>query len=64
MSGDGHTFEDLYAALASMQNPWRNATMHLETRYNREEAESLIYVVRRFLSRLADRMDEDGLPKA
>ena len=64
MSGDGHTFEDLYAALASMQNPWRNATMHLETRYNREEAESLIHVVKRFLSRLADRMDEDGMPKA
>ena len=64
MSGDGHVFEDLHAALASMQNPWRNATMHLETSYNREDADSLIHVVKRFMSRLAARMDEDGLPLA
>ena len=28
--GDGQTFDEMYATLAAMQNPWRNATMHLD----------------------------------
>ncbi|WP_269713967.1 hypothetical protein [Caulobacter sp. NIBR2454] len=64
MSGDGQLFENAYAALAAMQNPWRNATMHLEQKYTHEEAEHLLRVVRDFLQRLARRMDEDGQPRA
>jgi hypothetical protein len=33
MSGDGQIFEELSAALAATQNPWRNATMHLDQKY-------------------------------
>ena len=64
LNGDGQQFEDAHAALAAMQNPWRNATMHLEQTYTEEEAEHLLRVAKDFLKRLARRMDEDGEPKA
>jgi len=64
MSGDGQLFEDAYAALASMQNPWRNATMHLEQKLTKEEADHLLRVARDFMQRLSRRMDEAGEPKA
>jgi len=38
LSGDGEFFDNAYAALAAMQNPWRNATMHLDQKYTTEEA--------------------------
>ena len=63
LSGDGEFFENAYAALASMQNPWRNATMHLDQKYTVEEARNIFEVVKGFMARLASRMDEDGLPK-
>ncbi len=64
MDGDGATFEDLYAALAGMQNPWRNATMHLDQKYTEEEARDVFDVVRAFMRRLANRCDENGQPLA
>jgi hypothetical protein len=62
--GDGQMFEDLYAALSGMQNPWRNATMHLDQKYTEQEAKDVMDVVRVFMSRLAKRCDEDGKPLA
>jgi hypothetical protein len=64
MTGDGRLFEDAYAALAAMQNPWRNATMHLDQKYTEEEAAYIFTVVRGFMGKLAARCDENGLPKA
>lgn len=64
LSGDGHHFDELYGALAGMQNPWRNATMHLEQTFNEEQAVQVFNVVGAFMRRVADRMDEDGLPLA
>lgn len=64
MRGDGEIFEDLYAALSGMQNPWRNATMHLDQKYTQEEAQHVFDVVKGFMRRLARRCNEDGLPLA
>ena len=64
LRGDGEFFDNAYAALAAMQNPWRNATMHLDQKYTPQEAQHVFDVVRGFMSRLASRMDENGDPKA
>lgn len=53
-------FEEVYASLDSVKNPWRNATMHVEHVYTVEEAENILYAVRAFISKIASRFDEDG----
>jgi hypothetical protein len=47
-----------------MQNPLRNAIMHLDQKYTQEEAKRIFEVVRGFMTRIAIRMDEGGLPFA
>src|ERR1700730_2543733 len=64
MSGDGRYCEEAYAALAAMQNPWRNATMHWDQKYTSEEARHIFEVVGGFMRKLSSRMNEDGLPLA
>lgn len=59
-SGDGELFEDFFASLSAMQNPWRNATMHLDQKYTKEEAKHMMDVIGGFMTRIASRMDEDG----
>jgi hypothetical protein len=63
-SGDGKLFEEFHATLHAMQNPYRNATMHLDARYTPGEAEVIRIVVKAFLEKVAARMNEDGLPLA
>jgi len=38
MSGDAYIFAKLYGAIAAMQNPYRNETMHLDAKYTAPEA--------------------------
>jgi hypothetical protein len=64
MHGDGQFFDNAYAALAGMQNPWRNATMHLDQKYTQDEADHIFEVVRGFMKKIASRMDEEGMPAA
>jgi hypothetical protein len=64
MSGDGEFFEDLYATLDAVKNPWRNSTMHVEEKKTDQEAEHIFVAVRGFMMRLSSRMDEDGFPLA
>jgi len=64
MSGDGEFFDNAYAALAAMQNPYRNATMHLDQKYTPEEAKHIFELVGGFMRKLSSRMDEDGRPLA
>lgn len=45
MSGDGHIFEALHGALAGMQNPYRNATMHFDQVYTAEDAQHVFNMV-------------------
>jgi hypothetical protein len=62
--GDAELFENAYAALSGMQNPWRNATMHLDQKYTLEEARHIFEIVNGLMRKLASRMDENGLPLA
>lgn len=64
MSGDGQTFDELHGALAGMQNPYRNATAHLDQDYNDDEAKHIMELCKGLLMRIAKRMDEQGNPKA
>ncbi|HLY04182.1 MAG TPA: hypothetical protein VKR31_00385 [Rhizomicrobium sp.] len=64
MKGDGALFEDLFASLDAVKNPWRNPTMHVENKYTDEEADYIFSAVRGFMSRVAHRLDENGEPKA
>jgi hypothetical protein len=60
--GDAELFENAYAALSGMQNPWRNSTMHLDQIYTPEDARHIFEIIGGFMRTLASRMDEDGNP--
>lgn len=64
LSGDGHTFEALYASLDAMKNPWRNAAMHVEADYSEEDARAIFDAVGAFMRRVLVRMNEEGCPRA
>lgn len=64
MSGDAKLFDEIYGALGAMQNPYRNATMHLDAKYTAQEALHVLEVVKGLLSKVASRMDENGTPLA
>jgi hypothetical protein len=64
LDGDGRYFEEAYAVLSAMQNPYRNATMHLDQKYTPEVARHIFEIVGGFMRKLSSRMDEDGLPLA
>jgi hypothetical protein len=55
-------YEEAYASLDAIRNPWRNATMHVEKTYTPEEAENILYAVRFFMTKIASRIDEKGRP--
>lgn len=57
-------FEGVYVTLDAVRNPWRNATMHVETKYTEEEAEYIFTAVRAFMMKIASRLDEQGQPNA
>ena len=61
--GDSRIFEEIHASLAAIQNPWRNATMHLDQKYTQEEAREIFDVVRGLMRRVASRCDDEGNPK-
>jgi hypothetical protein len=61
---DGQFFEEAYAALAAIQNPYRNATMHLDQKYTPEEARHVFEMVGGFMRKVSSRMDENGMPLA
>ncbi|KQW62711.1 MULTISPECIES: hypothetical protein [unclassified Ensifer] len=63
-AGDGKVFEELHAALAVIQNPYRNATAHLDAVYDQHDATHLMEMTKGLLRRIANRMDEDGHPIA
>lgn len=64
LQDDARFFEEAHAALAAMQNPYRNATMHLDQKYTVEEARHIMNLVEGFMRKLAARMDENGSPLA
>ena len=64
LTGDGQTFEEVHAALAALQNPYRNATMHLDQKYTDDESKHIFDMVGGLMKRVASRCDEMGEPKA
>lgn len=61
---DRQFFEDLFASIDAVRVAWRNTTMHVEQRYDKEEAQHLFHVVKALSKKLADRCDETGAPIA
>lgn len=64
LPNDKHFFEDSHASVDAVKNAWRNSTMHVENKYNPEEAEHIFVAVKGFMKKIASRMDEQGLPLA
>lgn len=64
MSGDGHFFEEIHGALSGIQNPYRNATMHLDAVYTAPDAIHIFEMVKGFMVKISSRMDEEGKPNA
>lgn len=59
---EGALFEELYANLEAVRNPWRNATMHVETIYAPHEAIHILRCAAFFMTKLANLSDEEGNP--
>jgi hypothetical protein len=57
---EGAAFEALYATLDAVRNPWRNATMHVETIYAPHEALHILRCAAFFMRKLSDLTDELG----
>lgn len=51
-------FEKAHASLDAVRNAWRNATMHVENKYDAEEAEHILMAVKGFMKQLAGRLSE------
>jgi hypothetical protein len=60
MTGDAHLFDKLYGAIAGMQNPYRNETMHLSAKYTAPESLHIFELVKGLMQKIASRMDENG----
>ncbi len=63
-SSDRQFFEEVYASLDAVRNPWRNATMHVENVYTEDEGTMIFNAVKGFMMKLATRMDDNGVPLA
>lgn len=63
LSGDGALYDKWHAQLVAMQNPYRNATMHLDEKYTVEEAEHLFAMIKGLMGSIAGRIDEHGESK-
>lgn len=61
---DRQFFEDLYASIDAVRVAWRNTTMHVEQRYDKDEAQHLFHVVKALSKKLSSRCDELGQPAA
>lgn len=59
-SGVKGFFEDVYIHISAVKNAWRNPTMHIESKYTKEEAQRIFDATKNFMEALAERMDEEG----
>ena len=63
-AGRGKTFEELYAVLTALQNPYRNGTMHFDQKYTNDEAGHIFDMIGGVMKKIASEMDESGVPLA
>ena len=57
---DGTKLEALFATLDAIKNPWRNATMHVESVYTEEEARHILVCTAHVMQKMAAIFDENG----
>lgn len=57
---EGSKLEEVYVSLDAIKNPWRNATMHVESVYTEEEARHILISCSLLLDKMAAIFDEDG----
>jgi hypothetical protein len=55
-------FQEIHVQLVAVKDAWRNATMHVETKYTEEDAQRIFEAVRGLMMKLASRLDEQGQP--
>lgn len=60
--GDGELFWEVYTLMLAIKTP-RNGTMHPAKKYTEQEADRIIRIIGDIMRRLAERMDEEGIPK-
>jgi hypothetical protein len=57
---EGAKLEAIYVTLDAIKNPWRNATMHVETVYTEADASFILQCTAAFMRKLMDVCDENG----
>lgn len=57
---EGAFLEGVYVSLDAIKNPWRNATMHVESVYTEEEARHIFACTTKLLDKMAEGFAEDG----
>lgn len=57
---EGAKLEAVHASLDAIKNPWRNATMHVESVYTEEEARHILNCAVHLLIKMAEVFDENG----
>lgn len=60
---EGAAFETMYSHLDAVRNPWRNATMHVETIYAPHDALHILRCSAYFVRLLSALTDEQGRPQ-
>lgn len=63
MDPDFKKLDKVFGALQAMQNPYRNETMHLSSRYDANEATMMFELAKGVLGQVAAICDEEGEPK-
>lgn len=61
IGSEGAQLEAVYVSLDAIKNPWRNATMHVETVYTEEEARHILVCASHLFDKMASIFDEDGI---
>jgi hypothetical protein len=57
---EGAKLEAIYVTLDAIKNPWRNATMHVETIYTDADARFILQCAAAFMRKLMEVCNEDG----
>ena len=57
---EGAALEGIYASLDAIKNPWRNATMHVDSIYQEEEARHILTCTALLVDKMAAVFDENG----
>jgi hypothetical protein len=57
---EGSQLEAIYVSLDAIKNPWRNATMHVESVYTEEEARHILVCTSHLMDKMASVFDENG----